>query len=621
MTTGRRRLVFLILVVVAVGIGVWWTTWGQQWRQEVAVDIGMKDYAKRWPERVAAFKSQPDEWQLLALAAFALDKDLFDPPRPALAEAALRLAMRRGSRDAALDLGVLYRDGKLGMPDTDKALSLFDKVREGTEPAARAGEASALIVMGRIYAEGLGVHADQAKAFEMTLRGAANGTAEQKYSIGRDYAFGHGVFNGRASESEGLRLIEEAARAGSADAMEYVGKELTFRADRREREIAGFDASTDRRQAYDWFVKAAQLGLTSAMSYAGRTAWDLGDISAAEKWLEAAHRAGIDDEPEVLGLIRLIRATGPISTIGPGADMMVKAYIKQDERIWPVLAQWDAAGAISRMPAGTQERHRAVLVSLGWLFVSERLGLSKVVDRDPLDAHLRTLTRQGRAELTAEARTLADVILASSARAAAPGGQLASGSPGSAHSIAPSTAVVGRAPSAHSAQASLDQYYNPFLDIPAEPAASRAATAPATAKKAVTRQQSAPQAEPPPQDSSGYLRGEPQASQQGLSTFAIDNTRGTAGAIVRLYREGKMPAAYSFFVKQGESFTGTGVVAGSYVMRYRNLGSGNVYEADKRFDFSEIETVEGTRFSRARITLYGVPGGNMKTLPVAESKF
>jgi hypothetical protein len=44
--------------------------------------------------------------------------------------------MQRGSKNTALDLGRLYRDGKLGAADTGKALKLFDDVRKEVEPAA-----------------------------------------------------------------------------------------------------------------------------------------------------------------------------------------------------------------------------------------------------------------------------------------------------------------------------------------------------------------------------------------------------------------------------------------------------------------------------------------------------
>lgn len=205
MTRGQRRLVVLALVAAAAAAGTWWTLWGPQWRQQVAVEAGMKELAKTQPRRASLLASRPAEDRLRDLAEEALDPKSFDPPRPALAEAALRSAMRQASRDAALDLGVHYRDGKLGTADTGKALALFDTVREATDPATRAGEASALIVLGRIYAEGLGVHADQAKAVEMTLRGAAGGTPAQKYRVAKDHLWGSGVFNGRANEDEDIR--------------------------------------------------------------------------------------------------------------------------------------------------------------------------------------------------------------------------------------------------------------------------------------------------------------------------------------------------------------------------------------------------------------------------------
>lgn len=586
----RRRIAavaLLLLVVVGTGSAVWWFAWGQKWRQEVAVEAGFKELSARHARRFAAYKNWTDEDQLRALAGDALDPEVFKPPQTALAEAALRLAMRRGSRDAALDLGLLYRDGKLGAADTGKALKLFDGVREEVEPAARAGEASALIVLGRIYGEGLGVHADQSKAIEMTLRGARSGTPEQKRRVGRSYASGDGIFANRGSAEEGLGLVEEAARAGHVHAMESAGDMLFLDALRKQREQPELDVTSMRRRAYEWYAKAAQLGRTSAMPDAAREAWEIGDLAGAEKWLEAAHRSGIDDDPMLLGLFRVMRSSGTISGNTPGVEMLAKSLIRQPFRDGPVdadtsffnalSAYFAAVRGVEAAPAGSLPRQRAAIVSLAWIDVLIRLrARPEFPDREPLDKYLRGLPRQTRSEVMADSQRLADIIYPSSRQ--------------------PQKQQATR-PEAPTAQA-------------------RAASTPQPNKQA-----RAVPSEPPPQDTSGYLNGEPRAPGQGLSTFAIDNTRGSAGAIVRLYRDGRMPAAYSFFVKQGESFTGTGLVAGNYVLRYRNLGSGKVYEADKRFDFEETRVEGGTKYSRAQITLFPVPGGNMKTVPVDDSKF
>ena len=90
---------------------------------------------------------------------------------------------------------------------------------------------------------------------------------------------------------------------------------------------------------------------------------------------------------------------------------------------------------------------------------------------------------------------------------------------------------------------------------------------------------------------------------------------------MRLYRNGELPAAYSFFVKEAETFSGKGIAPDNYVMRYRNLGSSTVYEATETFDFKEVETADGIRYSRATVTLFTLPSGNLKMKQVAESKF
>lgn len=93
--------------------------------------------------------------------------------------------------------------------------------------------------------------------------------------------------------------------------------------------------------------------------------------------------------------------------------------------------------------------------------------------------------------------------------------------------------------------------------------------------------------DPEVQSQTGYLNGTKQVAKGGLSTFKIDNTKGGGDAVVRLYRDGKKPAARSMFVRNGESFMAEALAPSTYKLRYRYIGSENTFEADETFTLTE----------------------------------
>ncbi len=127
--------------------------------------------------------------------------------------------------------------------------------------------------------------------------------------------------------------------------------------------------------------------------------------------------------------------------------------------------------------------------------------------------------------------------------------------------------------------------------------------------------------DPETQGNTGYLKGTTQDANGGLSTFTIDNSKGGRDAVVRLYINGNKPAARNMFVKNGDRFTAQTLPPGAYLLRYRYIGSDETFEADETFYLTENRTDNGTRFSRATVTLYGVASGNMKVKKVSESDF
>jgi len=128
-------------------------------------------------------------------------------------------------------------------------------------------------------------------------------------------------------------------------------------------------------------------------------------------------------------------------------------------------------------------------------------------------------------------------------------------------------------------------------------------------------------ADPEAQNHTGYLNGTNQIAKGGLSTFKVDNTQAGGDAVVRLYRDGRKPAARSMFVKNGDSFTAEALAPGAYRLRYRYIGSADTFEAEETFTLTETRTETGTRFSRMTVTLYQVANGNMTVKKVDASEF
>lgn len=75
------------------------------------------------------------------------------------------------------------------------------------------------------------------------------------------------------------------------------------------------------------------------------------------------------------------------------------------------------------------------------------------------------------------------------------------------------------------------------------------------------------------QSATGYMPNEPRLANAGLSSFTVDNGRGSGDAVARLYLNGTKPAVRSMFVKRGDTFTAASLSPGSYVFRYRYMGS------------------------------------------------
>ena len=159
----------------------------------------------------------------------------------------------------------------------------------------------------------------------------------------------------------------------------------------------------------------------------------------------------------------------------------------------------------------------------------------------------------------------------------------------------------------------------PTKPPPVGPKPYQASRAPEVA--AYVRPAAAPNGQPWPA-AAGYVKGYQQLHSNGLSTVTVDNSRNDSEVFVKLVSLDSAQAypVRQFYIPAFGSFTLKKVTAGSYDVRYRDLGSGGLSRSEA-VTLSEVHTAEGARFSNLTMTLYKVKNGNMKTFGLAEAEF
>lgn len=121
---------------------------------------------------------------------------------------------------------------------------------------------------------------------------------------------------------------------------------------------------------------------------------------------------------------------------------------------------------------------------------------------------------------------------------------------------------------------------------------------------------------------SGYIDKYPVQLSDGYSTITVDNAKNNSDVFVKLFSlESDSPKAVRvFFIRAGEAFTVEKVRAGTYDVRYRDLDSGGLSRTEE-FTLQEVDTGTEIQFSKLKLTLYKVPGGNMKTSAISDNEF
>lgn len=140
-------------------------------------------------------------------------------------------------------------------------------------------------------------------------------------------------------------------------------------------------------------------------------------------------------------------------------------------------------------------------------------------------------------------------------------------------------------------------------------------------KAAYVRPTTAPNGKPWPQ-TAAYVDGYQQLHRDGLSSVTIDNSRNDSDVFVKLVSLDGAEAypIRQFYIPAHGSFSVKKVKAGTYDIRYRDLGDGGLSRSEG-FELKETPTYNGTQFSNITMTLYKVQHGNMQTHRLSEAEF
>jgi uncharacterized protein len=97
----------------------------------------------------------------------------------------------------------------------------YDEAVKYLQPAAEAGDAGAMYVLGQMYASGRGIAKDEKAATELFLKAANLGDANAQQSLGSALMLGEGI---EQDMVEALKWFIISGRAGNKDAISYAQK-------------------------------------------------------------------------------------------------------------------------------------------------------------------------------------------------------------------------------------------------------------------------------------------------------------------------------------------------------------------------------------------------------------
>jgi TPR repeat protein len=255
---------------------------------------------------IAIWNTVPRRWVMIAapvvlpavaLLGWWLFGGLFiKPPDPSFVAAQAELnrilpAAEKGDRGAQMRAATIYRDGSTGKVDGAEAVRWFSE-------AMKRGDLEAPLMLGDLYARGLGVRQDYARAAEL-YRTAANfgrsaqTLAQAQYLLGDLYAYGRGLPQDYSLAVEWLR---KAALRGHAGAQSYLGSFYEN----------GYGVDRDLVEAFVWYSLAGG-NQASALAYRS----DIDPRASAERLKAGLNRLQLRDaERKLTETRKSIRAAG-----------------------------------------------------------------------------------------------------------------------------------------------------------------------------------------------------------------------------------------------------------------------------------------------------------------------
>ena len=187
----------------------------------------------------------------------------------------------KGQSKAMLNIGLLYEQGIGVACNFTKALEWYHK-------AADAGEAEGYMRVGVCYEIGMGAAADMGKAVAVFEKAAALGYVPAMNRLAEVYLNGRGAAK---DESKGLGLLDKAAAAGDGAALFDLGQ-IALNG------LYGRKAEADKARA--WFLKAAEAGHAGGiLAVADMCREGKGgkkDAEGALRWYLTAHMGGLKAE-------------------------------------------------------------------------------------------------------------------------------------------------------------------------------------------------------------------------------------------------------------------------------------------------------------------------------------
>lgn len=103
----------------------------------------------------------------------------------------------------------------------------YETALKHLEPAAKAGEADAMYVLGQMYASGRGVKKDEKRAADYFKKAAELGNAGAQQSLGSALMLGEGIEQNMVEALKWFIISARAGNKGSADYTRKVGRFLS----------------------------------------------------------------------------------------------------------------------------------------------------------------------------------------------------------------------------------------------------------------------------------------------------------------------------------------------------------------------------------------------------------